>query len=65
MMCFAAARAEFERNMLSGVMPEEICSLLDEDLGSLTADCGSDIGVQIEITCECCTECFQEGDEDN
>lgn len=38
-------------NELSGSVPESVCSLREDSLEVLTADCA-------KVTCDCCTSCF-------
>lgn len=47
-----------QNNEITGIMPDSVCSLRDDTIGSLDdlwADCAS---TPPEIQCDCCTRCF-------
>jgi hypothetical protein len=41
--------------LIKGNMPMEICSLAEQSLKTLTADC---LGTNSDVSCSCCTLCY-------
>jgi Leucine-rich repeat (LRR) protein len=48
---------EFHENVMTGSVSPSVCSLVENILTTLTADCSEELGTP-ELVCECCTDCF-------